>query len=156
MDRLGHCGVIPNGKPVADHFRLALLKTSIQVQGSIGQVDAVGDWTEVIHLGRKLEQVQDIAHLAGYVAAGIVPQLLINHAAQGHLVGDTTVFGKEKAVAENNFVHRHEGLTENRFVDPVPFFQPNWVVGAGLVGVVFHAVSFALRVSKRASILGSS
>ena len=55
MGRLGRFGVISDRQPVADHFRFALLKTSIQVQGPIGQMDAVGNWPEIIHLGRKLE-----------------------------------------------------------------------------------------------------
>ena len=156
MGGLDSFGVIFDRQPVADHFRFALLKTAVQIQGAVGQVDAVGDWTEVIHLGRKPEQVQNVAHLAGYVAAGIVPQLLINHAAQRHLVGDATIFGKEKAVAENDFVCGHEGLAKNSFVDPVTFFQPNGVIGTGPVCFAFHAASFALRISRRASILGRS
>src|SRR5699024_12587937 len=55
-------------------------------------------------------------------------------------------------VAENDFMGGHKGLAENRFIDPMSFFQPNRVVEAGPVGVAFHATSFALRVSKRASI----
>src|SRR5699024_3237328 len=145
-----------NRQPVANYFRFALLKTSIQVQGPIGQVDAVGNWPEIIHLGGEFKQIQDVAHLAGYVVAGVITQFLIDHAAQGHLVGDTTIFGKEKAVAENNFVGGHKVFAENSFIDPMSFFQPNWVVGAGPVGFAFHAASFALKASRRASILGIS
>ena len=119
-------------------------------------MDAVGDWWEVIHLGRKLEQVQNVAHLAGHVAAGIVPKLLIDHAAQWYFVRYPAILGEKETVAENDFVGGHEGFTENRFVDPVAFFQSSRVVGAGPVGFAFHAASFALRISRRASILSRS
>ena len=51
----------------ADHFGFAFLKAAVQIQGPIGQVDAVGDWREVIHLGGEFQQVQDAAHLASHV-----------------------------------------------------------------------------------------
>ena len=52
VDGLGRFGVIPNRKPVSDHFGFVFLKVTIQVQCPIGQMDAVGNWPEVIHLGR--------------------------------------------------------------------------------------------------------
>ena len=52
---LGRFGIVPNRQPIADHFRLALLKVAVQVQGTIGQVDAVGDWPEVLHLGGEFQ-----------------------------------------------------------------------------------------------------
>ena len=55
MSGLGRFGIVPNRQPIADHFRLALLKVAVQVQGTIGQVDAVGDWPEVLHLGGEFQ-----------------------------------------------------------------------------------------------------
>src|SRR5699024_8387010 len=40
---LGSFGVVSDRQPVADHFRFAFLKAAVQVQGTIGQVDTVGD-----------------------------------------------------------------------------------------------------------------
>ena len=49
-----------------------------------------------------------------------------------------------------------EGLTENRFVDPVAFFQPDRVIGAGPIFLVFHAASSLSRVLRRDSTIGRS
>ena len=88
---------------------------------------------------------------AGHVIAGVVLQFRIDGTPQRHLVRYPAVLGEKEAIAENDFMCGHEGLAENRFVDPMPFFQPNRVVGAGPVGFAFHAASFALRVSRQVS-----
>src|SRR5699024_9420383 len=113
-------------------------------------------WREVIHLGGEFQQVQDAAHLAGHVIAGVVPRFGIDRTPQRHLVRYPAIFCEEEAVAENNLVGKDEGLTENRLIDPESFLQPNRVFGAGPVVVFLHAASFLSRVLRRASTMGSS
>src|SRR5699024_4388931 len=66
------------------------------------------------------------------------------------------IFCEEKAVAENNFVGRNEGLAENRLIDSEAFFQPDRVITARVVVGLTHAASFTLRESRRALNRGNS
>ena len=152
VGRLGRFGVVSD----RHHFRLAFPKAAVQVQGTIGQVDTVGDWREIIHLGGEFQQVQNAAYLAGHVVAGVVLQFRIDGTPQRHLICYPAIFGEKETIAENNFVGRNEGLTENRFVDPVAFFQPDRVIGAGPIFLVFHAASSLSRVLRRDSTIGRS
>ena len=118
---LGRCGVIFDRQPVADHFRLAFLKAAIQIQGAVGQMDTVGDWREVIHLGGEFQQVQNAAHLAGHVVAGIVPQLSIDGTPQRHLVCYPAIVTDGKISLRGNLAVREKG----KRADYLLYLSPN-------------------------------
>ena len=109
--------VIFDREPIADDFRLALLKGAIQIEGAVCQRNAVSDRREVLHLCRQFQHVHDIGDLLGKVRPNIFTHHLKDLTAQGHGVHHSAVWGEKCAIHVKQLVGTKEIVTEQGFIE---------------------------------------
>ena len=104
--------VIFDRESVADDLRLALLKSAVQIQGSVCQCDTVGDGREVLHLCRQFQHVYHIGDLLGEVRPNVFTHHLEDLAPQGHGGHHSAVRGEKCAVRVKQLVGAQKIATQ--------------------------------------------
>ena len=104
--------VIFDREPVADDLRLALLKSAVQIQGSVCQCDTVGDRWKVLYLCRQLQHVYHIGDLLGEVRPNVFTHHLEDLAPQGHGGHHSAVRGEKCAVRVKQLVGAQKIATQ--------------------------------------------
>ena len=104
--------VIFDRESVADDLRLALLKSAVQIQGSVCQCDTVGDGWEVLHLCRQFQHVHHIGDLLGEVRPNVFTHHLEDLAPQGHGGHHSAVRGEKCAVRVKQLVGAQKIATQ--------------------------------------------
>src|SRR5699024_3482775 len=109
--------IVGHRQPASHNLWPALGERTIQLQGAVGQMDAVCLRREVIHMSCQLQYLQNVGDLPGDVVHSAALQFLINLSTQRKNIRHSAVRREESAVGKDDFAMAQKLITEQCLVD---------------------------------------